>query len=419
MKESYSNKLNSTNTLSITKVLIASGFIVTLAMGIRHGFGLFNLPVTQANGWGREIFGLAIALQNLTWGITQPIFGGLADRFGGYRIMLFGGVLYTFGLIGSGLSTTSLSFVITTGIVLGMALACTTYSVVYGVIGRHCPPEKRVWAMGIAAAMGSFGQFFMIPLEQELITHFDIQNTLYILAILTSFMLPFSLILHEKNSAPVQTGNQQTITQAIKEAFGQRSFQLLLAGYFVCGFQVVFIGTHLAPYLKDMSNIYPAVGHPKVATIALALVGLFNIFGTYHASKIDGKFPKHLFLAIIYISRSIVIAGFLVLPLSPMTTYIFAALIGFLWLSTVPLTNGIIAQIFGVRYMSMLSGFAFLSHQIGSFIGAYLGGYIFDVTRSYNIVWMISIVLGIMAALANLPIKEKELIRQANPSTAQ
>ncbi|MEO0048652.1 MAG: hypothetical protein RLZZ410_1611 [Pseudomonadota bacterium] len=395
----------------MAKVLIATGFIVTLSMGIRHGFGLFNLPVTQANGWGRETFGLAIALQNLIWGITQPIFGGLADRFGGYRIMLLGGVLYTLGLIGAGLSTTSMGFVLTTGVVLGMALACTTYSVVYGVIGRHCPPEKRVWAMGIAAAMGSFGQFFMIPLEQELITHFDIQNALYILAIMTSFMLPFGLILREKNFSPIQTGSDQTIAQAIKEAFGQRSFQLLLVGYFVCGFQVVFIGTHLAPYLKDMSTIYPAVGHPEVATIALALVGLFNIFGTYHASKIDGKFPKHLFLAIIYISRSVVIAGFLLLPLSPMTTYIFAALIGFLWLSTVPLTNGIIAHIFGVKYMAMLSGFAFLSHQIGSFIGAYLGGYVFDVTKSYDIVWMISIALGIIAALVNIPINEKELVR--------
>jgi MFS family permease len=406
------------HTLSMAKVLIATGFIVTLSMGIRHGFGLFNLPVTQANGWGRETFGLAIALQNLMWGITQPIFGGLADRFGGYRIMLLGGVLYTLGLVGSGLSTTSMGFVLTTGVVLGMALACTTYSVVYGVIGRHCPPEKRVWAMGIAAAMGSFGQFFMIPLEQELITHFDIQNALFILAIMTSFMLPFGLILREKNFTPVQTGNDQTIAQAIKEAFGQRSFQLLLAGYFVCGFQVVFIGTHLAPYLKDMSNIYPAVGHPEVATIALALVGLFNIFGTYHASKIDGKFPKHLFLAIIYISRSVVIAGFLLLPLSPITTYIFAALIGFLWLSTVPLTNGIIAHIFGVKYMSMLSGFAFLSHQIGGFIGAYLGGYLFDITKSYDIVWIISIALGVIAALVNIPINEKELVRTPQGSVA-
>jgi MFS family permease len=217
--------ISKTADLSLTKVLLAGGLIVSLAIGIRHGFGLFNLPVTQANGWGRETFALAIALQNLVWGMSQPIFGGLADRFGGYKVMALGGVLYTLGLVGSGLSTSSFGFVMSTGVIIGLALACTTYSVVYGVIGRNCPPEKRVWAMGMAAAMGSFGQFFMIPVEQELLTHFGIQNTLLILAIITSFMLPLSLILREKNYQPAQTGSDQTIIHAIKEAFGQRSFQ--------------------------------------------------------------------------------------------------------------------------------------------------------------------------------------------------
>ncbi len=409
-----------TTALSLTRVLLAGGMIVTLAMGIRHGFGLFNLPVTQANGWGRETFALAIALQNLVWGMTQPIFGGLADRFGGYKVIFLGGILYTLGLIGSGLSTTSVGFVMTTGVVLGLALACTTYSVVYGVIGRNCPPEKRVWAMGIAAAMGSFGQFLMIPVEQELLTNFGIQNALLILAIMTSFMIPFSFILREKNYQSAQTGSDQTIIQAIKEAFGQRSFQLLIIGYFVCGFQVVFIGAHLAPYLKDMSAIYPDVGRPEVATIALALVGLFNIFGTYYAGKLGQKLPKHLLLAFIYGSRSLVMAAFILLPLSPMTAYLFAAFMGFLWLSTVPLTNGIVAHIFGVKYLSMLSGFAFFSHQIGGFMGAYLGGYLFDITGSYNIVWIIAISLSVVAALVNLPIKEKELVRtpQGSVTTA-
>jgi MFS family permease len=397
--------------LSLTKVLLVGGLIVSLAMGIRHGFGLFNLPVTQANGWGRETFALAIALQNLVWGITQPIFGGLADRFGSHKVMVLGGVLYTLGLIGSGLSTSSVGFVMTTGVVLGLALACTTYSVVYGVIGRNCPPEKRVWAMGIAAAMGSFGQFLMIPVEQELLTHFGIQNSLIILAILTSFILPLSLILREKNYQPAQTGSDQTIVQAIKEAFGQRSFQLLIFGYLVCGFQVIFIGAHLVPYLKDMSATYPDVGRPEVATIALALVGLFNIFGTYFAGKLGQTVPKHLLLAYIYGARAIVIAAFILLPLSPVTAYLFAAFMGFLWLSTVPLTNGIVAHIFGVKYLSMLSGFAFFSHQIGGFMGAYFGGYLFDVTGSYNIVWIIAIGLSILAALVNIPIKEEELVR--------
>lgn len=390
--------------------------IVSLAIGIRHGFGLFNLPVTQANGWGRETFALAIALQNLVWGMSQPIFGGLADRFGGYRVMALGGVLYTLGLLGSGLSTSSFGFVMSTGVVIGLALACTTYSVVYGVIGRNCPPEKRVWAMGIAAAMGSFGQFFMIPVEQELLTQFGIQNALFILAIITSFMLPLSLILREKNYQPAQTGSDQTIVHAIKEAFGQRSFQLLVFGFFVCGFQIVFIGAHLAPYLKDMSVTYSDVGRPEVATIALALVGLFNIFGTYYAGKLGQKLPKHLLLVFIYAARAIVIAAFILLPLSPFTVYLFAACMGFLWLSTVPLTNGIVAHIFGVKYLSMLSGFAFFSHQIGSFMGAYLGGYLFDLTGSYNIVWFIAIGLSIVAALVNIPIKEIELIRAPRSS---
>ena len=404
--------------LSLTKVLLAGGLIVSLAIGIRHGFGLFNLPVTQANGWGRETFALAIALQNLVWGMSQPIFGGLADRFGGYKVMALGGVLYTLGLAGSGLSTSSFGFVMSTGVIIGLALACTTYSVVYGVIGRNCPPEKRVWAMGMAAAMGSFGQFFMIPVEQELLTHFGIQNTLFILAIITSFMLPLSLILREKNYQPAQTGSDQTIIHAIKEAFGQRSFQLLIFGFFVCGFQIVFIGAHLAPYLKDMSVTYPDVGRPEVATIALALVGLFNIFGTYYAGKLGQKLPKHLLLVFIYGARALVIAAFILLPLTAFTVYLFAAFMGFLWLSTVPLTNGIVAHIFGVKYLSMLSGFAFLSHQIGSFMGAYLGGYLFDVTGSYNIVWIIAIGLSIVAALVNIPIKEKELIRAPQGSAA-
>jgi MFS family permease len=413
-----SNAITKTADLSLTKVILVGGLVVSLAVGIRHGFGLFNLPVTQANGWGRETFALAIALQNLVWGMSQPVFGGFADRFGGYKVMILGGVLFTLGLLGSGLSTSSFGFVMSTGVVIGLALACTTYSVVYGVIGRNCPPEKRVWAMGMAAAMGSFGQFFMIPVEQELLTYFGIQNALLILAIITSFMVPLSLILREKNYQPVQTNNDQTIFHAIKEAFGQRSFQLLIFGFFVCGFQVVFIGAHLAPYLKDMSATYPNVGHPEVATIALALVGLFNIFGTYYAGKLGQKFPKHLLLAFIYGARAIVIAGFILLPLTPFTVYLFAAFMGFLWLSTVPLTNGIVAHIFGVKYLSMLSGFAFFSHQIGSFLGAYLGGYLFDVTGSYNIVWIIAIGLSVVAALVNLPIKEKELVRAPQSSAA-
>lgn len=397
--------------LSLTWILVLGGLMVTLSMGIRHGFGLFNLPITTANGWGRETFALAMALQNLLWGASQPFAGALSDRFGSYRVMFVGGLLYIAGLALMAISTSSITFVIATGLFLGLAQAGTTYSVVYGVIGRNSTPEKRVWAMGVAAAAGSFGQFLMIPLEQGLISNFGAKDALLILALLSSLLIPLAWGLREKNFSPATSSSNQTIGEALKEAFGNPSFRLLTLGYFVCGFQVVFIGVHLAPYLKDMSINYPSVGNPQVATIALALIGLFNVFGTYYAGVFGQRFPKRYLLSAIYSSRSIVIIGFLLLPLSPVTTYLFAALMGILWLSTVPLTNGIVAQIFGVKYLSMLSGIVFFSHQIGSFVGAYLGGYLFDKTGSYQIVWMIAIALGVFAGLVNLPIKEKAILR--------
>lgn len=400
-----------THKLSLTWILVLGGLLVTLSMGIRHGFGLFNLPITTANGWGRETFALAMALQNLMWGASQPFAGALADRFGSYRVMLGGSVLYLLGLVLMASASSSFTFVVATGLLLGLAQSGTTYSVVYGVIGRNSTPEKRVWAMGVAAAAGSFGQFLMIPMEQGLISSFGPKDALLILALLSSLMLPLAWGLREKNFVQQSGGSDQTIKQALKEAFGNPSFRLLTLGYFVCGFQVVFIGVHLAPYLKDMSVNFPEVGNPQVATIALALIGLFNVFGTYYAGVFGQKMPKRYLLSAIYMTRSIVIIGFLLLPLTPMSTYLFAALMGLLWLSTVPLTNGIVAQIFGVKYLSMLSGIVFFSHQIGSFVGAYLGGYLFDKTGSYNIVWMIAIALGVFAGVVNIPIKEKSILR--------
>lgn len=399
-----------TNAPSIKKILILSGLLVTLSMGIRHGFGLFNLPITQANGWGRETFAFALGLQNLMWGLSQPFAGALADRFGGFRVMIGGISLYLTGLLMMALSTSGLTFIVGAGLLIGLAQSGTTYSIVYGVIGRNSPPEKRVWAMGVAAAAGSFGQFLMIPTEQSLISNLGPNDALLVLSLLASLMFPLAFGLREKNFQQV-SASSQTISQALKEAFSNPSFRLLTLGYFVCGFQVVFIGVHLAPYLKDMSVAFPEVGNPQVATIALALIGLFNVFGTYYAGVFGQKLPKRYLLSTIYASRSIVIIGFLLLPLTPTSTYIFAALMGLLWLSTVPLTNGIVAQIFGVKHLSMLSGIVFFSHQIGSFVGAYLGGYIFDKTGTYNLVWMIAIALGVVAGLVNLPIKEQELVR--------
>ena len=404
---------NSSQKLSLKQVLIFGGLMVTFSMGIRHGFGLFNLPITSANGWGRETFALTMALQNLIWGAVQPITGALADRYGALKIMVAGGVLYALGLAGMALSTDALNFSLAGGLLIGLAQTATTYSVVYGILGRNVSADKRVWAMGIAAAAGSFGQFLMIPVEQGLLTSFGANDALLILALMASLMIPIAFMLREPDNTGKHQSSDQTIKQALKEAMSNPSFRLLTLGYFVCGFQVVFIAVHLAPYLKDLSKIYPDVGAPVVATTALALIGLFNIFGTYSAGILGQRFPKRYLLSGIYILRSIAIMGFIWLPLSPTTTYIFAAIMGFLWLSTIPLTNAIVAQIFGVKYLTMLSGLVFFSHQLGSFCGAYFGGYLFDRTGSYLIVWNIAIALGVFAFLVNLPVKERAIHRVA------
>jgi predicted MFS family arabinose efflux permease len=325
--------------------------------------------------------------------------------------MLAGGILYALGLVGMGLSTDALNFTLAGGLLIGLAQTATTYSVVYGILGRNVAAEKRVWAMGIAAAAGSFGQFLLIPVEQGLITHFGATDALLLLGLMATFMLPIAFKLREPaGSGHLQLGNQ-TIAESLSEAIHNRSFQLLTLGYFVCGFQVVFISVHLAPYLSDLSKTVPSVGSPAIASTALALIGLFNVFGTFYAGVLGQRFPKRYLLSAIYACRAVAIALFVFMPITPLSTYVFAAVMGFLWLSTVPLTNAIVAQIFGVKYLSMLSGLVFFSHQLGSFCGAYLGGLLYDRSGTYDLVWMIAIVLGIFAALINLPIQERALGR--------
>ncbi len=399
--------------LSMMQVLIFGSLMVTLSMGIRHGFGLFNMPITSANGWGRETFALAIALQNLIWGFAQPVAGALADRYGPFKIMILGGFLYAVGLIGMALTNDPLLFHLAGGLSIGIGLAATTYSVVYGILGRNISAEKRVWAMGVTAAAGSFGQFLMMPLEQGLITSFGANEALIYLGLMASLMIPIAFCLRETGFAPNQAGDQ-TIRQALSEAMGNRNFRFLMMGYFVCGFQVTFITVHLAPYLKDMALQYPDINGATVATTALALIGLFNVIGTYYAGVLGARYPKRFLLSAIYLSRSFAIAIFLLLPLSSISTYVFAAVMGVLWLSTIPLTNAIVAQIFGVKYLTMLSGVVFFSHQLGSFCGAYFGGYLYDLTGSYQIVWGIAMALGVFAGLINLPIREEPLQRPAS-----
>ncbi len=402
-----------TKKLSLTQVLVCGAAIVTLSMGIRHGFGLWLQPVTQAQGWTRETFSMAIAIQNLTWGFAGIFAGMLADKFGAFRVIIGGAILYALGLFGMAHAPTPLLFALTAGVLIGMAQAGTTYAVIYGVIGRNVSLEKRSWAMGVAAAAGSFGQFLMVPTEGFLISNLGWQQALVVLGAAALLIAPLAWGLHEPRFAGAAAPKrEQTILQALKEAFSYPSFQLLMAGYFVCGFQVVFIGVHMPSYLRD-KNLSPAV-----ASYALALIGLFNVFGTYAAGALGQRLQKKNILAFIYFARSIAITLFLLVPLSPMSVYIFSSVMGLLWLSTVPPTNATVAQIFGVAHLSMLSGFVFFSHQIGSFMGVWLGGYLYDKTGSYDIVWYIAIALGVAAALVNLPVREATIQRRKAQSVA-
>jgi len=376
-------------------------------MGVRHGFGLWLQPITQAQGWTRENFAFAMGIQNLAWGIAGIGAGMLADRFGAFKVLVGGGALYALGLVGMALSTNTLVFTLTSGVVIGLAQSGTTYAVIYGVIGRQVDPAKRSWAMGTAAAAGAFGQFLMVPVEGFLIASMGWQQALLVLAAATLLIGPLALGLREPGFAGGATPvREQTVAQALREAMRYPSFILLVAGYFVCGFQVVFIGVHMPSFLKDRGL------SPEVASYALALIGLFNVVGTYIAGALGQKLAKRKILAFIYFARAVVITVFLWAPLSPMSVYLFSAVMGLLWLSTVPPTSATVAQIFGVSHLSMLGGIAFFNHQLGSFMGVWLGGYLYDHTGSYDLVWYIAIALGVVAAGLNLPVREAPIVRK-------
>jgi MFS family permease len=391
--------------LPLGQVLLCGALVVTLSMGIRHGFGLWLQPITVDRGWTRETFSFAMAVQNLSFGLAGPVAGLLADRFGAFRVLIATGLLYALGLVLMGLSTTAAGFTASAGVLIGMAQAGCTYAVVFGVIARNVAPERRSWAMGVAAAAGSFGQFLMVPVESWLIGHAGWQGALLWLGASAVLMAPLAFGLRETMTAA--SGPAQSITSALREAFAYPSFRLLMAGYFVCGFHLLFIGVHMPSYLRDKGL------DPSIATTALALIGLFNVFGSYGAGLLGERFAKRHILAGIYTLRSLVIVAFVALPLSAWSVYFFAAAMGLLWLSTVPTTNAVIAQIFGPRYLSMLGGFVFLSHQIGAFMGAWLGGKLFDATGSYTIMWWLSVALGLFAAAVNLPVRETAIVRAA------
>ena len=397
---------SSSKTLPLWQVLVCGAIIVSMAMGIRHGFGLWMQPMTQEMGWGREDFATAIGIQNISWGLIGIFLGMLADRFGAFRVMVFSSLLYSLGLWGMAQAASPAWLALTLGVMVGAAQAGTTFAIVFGIIGRNIPAEKRSWAMGVVSAAGSFGQFLLVPTSSYMIEHIGWHQALLVLAAGMLMVLPLTLGLREPAFAGGQAPKrQQSILQAVREAFGYRSFQLLMAGYFVCGFQVVFIGVHMPSYLKDQGL------DPQVAGTALALIGLFNILGTYAAGVLGQHFPKNLLLSFNYTMRGVFISLFIFLPLSPVSVYLFAAAMGLLWLSTVPVTSAIVAQMFGVAHFSMLSGFVFMSHQLGSYMGVWLGGWVFDRTGSYDQVWYLTIALSVFAALINLPVREQGIQR--------
>ncbi len=380
-------------------VLIGAALILAL----RHGFGLFLPPMSAAFGWGRETFAFAIALQNLLWGLSQPFAGALADRFGAARVMVVGGILYAVGLVLMASADSLWSLSLSAGLLIGLGLSGTTFSVVLGVVGRAVPAEKRSMAMGIAAAAGSFGQFAMLPGTLGLIGWLGWSVALIALGGLAALIVPLVAMLKDK-PLPV-LGNEQTLGAALREAAAHKGFWLLSLGFFVCGFQVVFIGVHLPAYLVDQH--LPAM----VGTTVLALVGLFNIFGTYIAGWLGGRMSKPRLLVGLYLARAVVLVWFISVPVTLFSAYTFGVLMGIFWLSTVPLTNGTVATLFGVRNLSMLAGIVFLFHQLGAFLGGWMGGYLYDRTGSYDLVWQISIALSLIAAALNWPVREQPVAR--------
>ncbi|WP_434558198.1 MFS transporter [Pseudomonas sp. Z4-20] len=384
-------------------VLVGSALILALSLGVRHGFGLFLAPMSAEFGWGREVFAFAIALQNLIWGLAQPFTGALADRFGAAKVVLIGGVLYALGLVLMGMADSPWSLSLSAGLLIGIGLSGTSFSVILGVVGRAVPAEKRSMGMGIASAAGSFGQFAMLPGTLGLIGWLGWSAALLALGLLVALIVPLVRML--KDAPAPLSGNEQTLSEALREACGHSGFWLLAVGFFVCGFQVVFIGIHLPAYLVDQH--LPA----SVGTTVLALVGLFNIFGTYTAGWLGGRMSKPRLLTGLYLARAVVIGLFLWLPVTTTTAYVFGMAMGFLWLSTVPLTNGTVATLFGVRNLSMLGGIVFLFHQLGSFLGGWLGGVVYDRTGSYDLIWQVSILLSLLAAALNWPVRERPVAR--------
>ena len=390
-------------------MLMGSAIILALSLGVRHAFGLYLVPMSHEFGWGHNVFSLAIAMQNLIWGAVQPITGAFADKYGSKIVVAAGGALYALGLLLMAVSSTGWLLNLSAGLILGLALSATSFPILLSAVGRAAHPSKRSLAMGIASAAGSFGQFIMLPTTLLLLQNLGWKGALVVSAILMTLLIPLAWTLKapmytDPNAATTKPQPALTFKQILVIAKNHKPFWFLSLGFFVCGFQVVFIGIHLPGYLIDHGF------NATTGTIFLALVGLFNIIGTYTAGWLGGKYSKPNLLMWLYGLRGLAIIAFLLLPLSTWTIYGFGVIMGLLWLSTVPLTNGIVANMFGVKYLTMLSGIVFFTHQVGSFLGGWLGGLNHDLTGNYNAIWMFSIALSAFGVWVHFFVNEQAVV---------
>jgi MFS family permease len=381
-------------------VIVAGCLIALITFGARTSFGLFTDPLSALRGWDRETFAFAIAVQNLLWGLGQPFGGAVADRFGPARALAVGGAVYALGCVLMAQSTSGETLALTGGVVIGLGLSGGSFTIVIAAFARLVPEDRRSWAMGLATAMGSLGQFVFAPLGQGFISAYGPVTALVLIGLLVA-LVPVLAIALGGGEGAADDGPHESTGTALREALSHPSYLFLTAGFFVCGFHIAFVSTHLPPYLTDLG-----LG-TALAAWALALIGLFNVVGAYTAGILGGRYSRRLLLSGIYASRAAAFVLFVALPATPATVLLFAAAIGLLWLSTVPLTSGLIAVMFGTRHLGLLFGVVFLSHQIGAFVGVWLGGAVYDATGAYDAMWWASIALGFAAALVHLPINER------------
>jgi MFS family permease len=380
-------------------IIVAGCIIAGISFGTRGAFGLFTLPLSEDLGLTRQEWGMAMAVQNLVWGLTQPFAGAMADKYGSARVLALGGLIYAAGVMGMAFSPDILSLTLTTGIITGVGIAVASFGVVMAAFGRVVPAEKRSFVFGIATAASSGGQFIFAPLGQGFISAFGWQMALVWIALILLMIIPLSAALRGRTESVPGEADMKFMT-ALSRAWGYGSYRLLVIGFFVCGFHLAFIGVHMPAYLVECGL------SPEVGSWAIAVIGLFNVVGSLMSGWLGSRVPKQMLLALIYFLRALAIAGFVFLPVTELSAYIFGAVMGLLWLSTVPLTAGLVTLFFGPRYMGMLYGIAFLSHQIGSFFGVWLGGLVYDLTGAYDLMWYLGILLGLASAAVHIPINE-------------